>query len=368
MIFFCLFVGLILIALLVFSYAAYSFLVTLTNTAAGTDEVIWPGEPIQDWLFKIWYLAWLLAIWAVPVSLLLSIVNVPKPLFALCLASFLWLLFPIGLLSSLSGASRLIVLRPAIVGLLLKHFGTTLAFYASSGFVVLICGTLAYTAVFGLPIARGLNQPVLLLPLAAVFAAAGWLIYARLLGRFAFIISQSGSGRRKERRHELSKELPKQKKRRPKKPYRAYDPWTAPPDEPVRKPAQSTSSTPSRPEDPYGPAEGTYEMMADGTIPSPVEASDNDPTQDEEEVRPYAASSLEATTAHKLPAPTLPEVSKLEEELAAPRRLPSLPPMPLVIGVYSFPFYQQTIGPCGTLALGYFGVMGLSRLLLYLVD
>src|ERR1700747_3245138 len=124
--FFSILVGLILVGLLVFSYAAYSFLVTLIDTAAGTDEIIWPGEPIQDWLFKIWYLGWVLAVWAVPASLVVGAFGLRWPVFALWLVAFLWFIFPVALLSSLSAQTWLVVFRPTIVRLLVKHVGATL--------------------------------------------------------------------------------------------------------------------------------------------------------------------------------------------------------------------------------------------------
>jgi hypothetical protein len=88
---------------------------------------------------------------------------------------------------------------------------------------------------------------------------------------------------------------------------------------------------------------------------------------DAEEPRPYAVSASSEEAPSKLPLPDAPAVSKLEEALAAPRRLPPLPAWPLVTGVYSFPFYTQTMGPCGTLAFGFFAVIALLRLLLHLL-
>src|SRR5262249_27520402 len=120
LIFFSLLIALILVGLLIFSYAAYSFLVVLSNAAVGDDEVLWPGEPIQDWFFKGWYLAWLVAVWAVPASFIVRLLNPPRPLFAVSVVACLWLLFPVGLLSSLSAESRLLMLRPVIVFQLLK--------------------------------------------------------------------------------------------------------------------------------------------------------------------------------------------------------------------------------------------------------
>src|SRR5262249_8746141 len=95
LLFFMLFVALILAALIVFSYAAYSFLVAFVNTAAGNDEVHWPGDPIQDWFFKLWYFLWLLAFWVVPVSLILGILGLPPFRAAGIVLTVLWLIFPV---------------------------------------------------------------------------------------------------------------------------------------------------------------------------------------------------------------------------------------------------------------------------------
>ena len=376
---------------------AYSFLVALTNTAAGNDEVIWPGEPIQDWLFKVWYLGWLLAVWAVPATLLAGVLGLSRPLSVLCVAGVLWVIFPVGLLSSLSAPSRFMILRPLIVRMLLRHLGATLHFYAASGLVVLVCGALAYVALFGMRGMPLLDQPVIAVLLAAVVGGAGCLIYARLLGRLAFIVSQScPAGSKKHSReppegkervktfdpwslpheekcadqrpgsdHRPRKELPKKKKPRARKTNQALDPWAVPADEPMRKKTKPTPSTSSFPEDPYGPAEGTYEVLPEAAAPSAPELSPKYSPLDEEEPEPYAVSAASQETSPKLPQ-VPPEVTKLEEELAAPRRLPPLPPWPLVSGVYSFPLYSDTVGPCGTLMLGFFGLLGLLRLVLFL--
>jgi hypothetical protein len=388
-IFFSLFIALVLVGLLVGSYAAYSFLLTLTNTAAGNDEVLWPGEPIIDWLFKVWYLSWLLAFWAVPASLVLGLLQLPAPRWALCLTALLWLIFPVSLLSSLSAQSQMVVLRPTIIRLLLKHFGATVSFYASSGLVVLGCAALGYAAVFGPS-----DWSLILVPLAGGVGAIGCLIYARLLGRFALLIGQSNSGKRKERerkpsdsvppietfdpwslpeekshaqqkpkprRRELNRELSNQKETRSRKRSRAHDPWAMPVEEPIRKTTKPTPPAAPLPEDPYGPAEGSYELSPEGVAP----LSEPPPSRsvfEEEEPEPYTVSA--AAPPSKLPPPVVPDVSKREEELATPRRPPAIPDRPFLTGVYNFPFYPQTAGPCGTLALGFLGVLALVRILL----
>jgi hypothetical protein len=341
--------------------------------------VIWPGEPITDWLFKVWYLGWLLAVWAVPASFVVALLRLPAWLSALYLAAILWLVFPVGLLSSLSAESRLVVLRPTIVGLLLKRFGSTLGFYASSAWIVFICGAFGFAAVFG---------PFLLAIGAAVVGALGCLIYARLLGRLALIINRSDSSRRRARNQERTEQretfdpwsvpeeeshaeakphprgratskMPPKKKKLRVRPDRAVDPWAMPVEEAIPKKTKPIPSAASVPEDPYGPAEGTYELAENesSSLPEPHTALG------EEKAEPYVVSQSSGRVSSKLP-PVRPEISKLEEELAAPRRPPPVPPWPLVTGVYSFPFYREAMGPCGTMAFGFFAVIALLRGLL----
>jgi hypothetical protein len=143
---------------------------------------------------------------------------------------------------------------------------------------------------------------------------------------------------------------------------RTIDPWAVPGEEVIPKKTKPTPSAASLPEDPYGPAEGTYDLVAEQASTFVPEPSAKRGTLGEEKVEPYAASSADRASS-KLP-PIRPEISKLEEELAAPRRLPPVPPWPLVTGVYTFPFYARTVGPCGTLAFGLFVVITLVRVLL----
>src|SRR5262249_1742680 len=66
-----------LLGLMTLSYAAHAFLVVLIETAAGTDAIVWPDELFQDWCWKLWYLAWLILIWSVPVTLILNRLALP---------------------------------------------------------------------------------------------------------------------------------------------------------------------------------------------------------------------------------------------------------------------------------------------------
>src|SRR5438445_6742303 len=119
-------VGIVVVGGFVLSYAAHCFLVVLEGTAAGNDAVVWPDEPMVDWLWKPCYLGWLIAFWFVPAWLILDVfiggvLQVPVPNYYALLLGVVWLLFPISLFSSLSAHSRLVVMRLALLRRLPRH-------------------------------------------------------------------------------------------------------------------------------------------------------------------------------------------------------------------------------------------------------
>jgi hypothetical protein len=398
----------IIISLIVLSYAAYSFLVTLINTAAGCDEIPWPGDPFQDWIWMFWYLLWVGGVWAGPAVLVLGPIGLPRPLLLALVAAALWLLFPVSLLSSLSAGSRWAVYRPKIAALFFRHFGTSLRFYLLTGILGAALGFVLYL---------GLYWPVgiVLLPLSGALAATLVLIYARLLGRMGHLISWQSPGKRPrnkalpeaERVHiydpwstgetqappeEAGRPRPKQKKkkaaRRPAS--KGIDPWAVPP-QPAARPSPPAIEEPQdEEEDPLGPSRGSYKLMADDRPwsrpqPTPQPAADQNglgtydlipddagnPIRGEETLPAdpaagYGVSPLEATAPRPALRPENPETARREEELARRREQPAPPARLLTGGVFSFPFYPTSLQAWATLAAGFFVVLGLVRALMAL--
>jgi hypothetical protein len=368
----------VLISLFVLSYAAYSFLVTLTSTAAGNDEVIWPGDPIQDWLGKVWYLGWLATLWAVPAVFLARAVGLPPnelPSF-LVIIGVVWLLFPVSLLSALSASSSVVILRPKIVGLFLKHFGSSTVFYAVTAVVLAGCGIVAYLGVMAWSI---------LVPVAALLGATGFLFYARFLGRIGWIISRepSGTGRRRNEstvavqsfnpwatpedgnRDEIEsaarRPIPANSRKIKKRPRRnerrkVIDPWAVPPEH-----ALPAKTAPDPAGDPYGPVEGTYEMTAGDGVRAPLPDADEKPAWIDRDTEPYAVSAPHARTTPLTPFVTH-ELARREEEINAWRRPPPGPAQPLVTGLYGFPFYPTSLNALVKLAAGFLAMGLLARL------
>src|SRR5581483_3918115 len=116
----------------VFSYAARAFLLTLEQTAAGSDEVTWPIEPWHDWLQYLLYLVGLSFLWLWPFYVACYFLELPKPIYGLGTLVFAWLIFPITLFSSLSGDSRWMILRPFILWRLLLNIRSLITMYLVS--------------------------------------------------------------------------------------------------------------------------------------------------------------------------------------------------------------------------------------------
>jgi hypothetical protein len=374
LIFFSLIALLVLVSLAVLSYAAHSFLVVLVDTAAGNDEIHWPNEPSVDWIWKLWYLAWLVAVWAVPVSLVLEALQLPSRLVGLAAVGILWLIWPITLLSSLSALSRYVLFRPVILRELGKHFGATLTFYAVTWLLLPGCAVLVYLLVWGsgFPLLIG----------ASVALAAGFLLYARLLGRLAWLLNRRKLGKRHQEAEEeeavasptpvedpwaAADEEPDAESRAPRPPRKpsrrgdpskkpkgrprqdAYDPWHLPLKEPEKEvdwkkglPADVVAQgiygvgkeEAPPPPPPAFPVED-YEPLGVEALPPPGPRDERKPGKDEKDLFP-------------------PQVSEYEIQLAQKHREPPPPPFPMVTGIYTFLGYSATLGPLFTVALGFF--------------
>src|SRR5829696_2335295 len=120
----------------VFAYASHCFLTVVEQTASGNDEVVWPKDPMYDWLWEAVYMLWLTALWLGPIVLALRAVTAAQAgaesasLVLVAAAVLVWLFFPVTLLSSMSGSSRWILLSPQLVSRLYgQRLGSLLLFY-----------------------------------------------------------------------------------------------------------------------------------------------------------------------------------------------------------------------------------------------
>jgi hypothetical protein len=312
------FVAEMIIGLYVLTYAMHCLLVVVRDTADGNDEVTWPSEPFQDWMLGALHLVVVVVVVLAPAGILSRTLgrqwlqDDPVLRFLILAVPALWLLFPVALFSSLSGSSRWFVFRPVVVWNLLRVAPFTAAFYFLSSLLAAAVAGLGYAAV-------SLPYGVILIPVAVAGASAGYLLYARLLGRLGWRMGCLSPIRRKAAR-----------KARPKvKGVRVEDPWAVPDEVQAPLPGHETTAFGEKRARTKG-----YGLAAD------------DPARPPEPPPP-----------ERKPAPVRAERPRRAE----PR------PGPTLLGVVAFPWYERTRKAWLLLTLGFLavGAVGFVMLKLY---
>jgi len=328
-------------------YAAHSLLVVIEQTAVGFDRVVWPPERTMDWFWKPFYVFGLLALW----TALLAGVLVPllpledAPALALT-AALVWLLWPVSLLSSLSGSSRLLLLRWAVVRQLARCPRRTLAFYGATLLLPWPALLTAWIAVSGyrlavqslwtagLDVLAEIGTLLVGLPLAGALLAASGLLYARLLGRLAWLAQLGGHISEAETSSAADGEV-----------VEAVE-VPAPPTEPLLATGPEPAAVAVRLPAPYA--------FAEEPLPLPPEAP------------PFRWEP------GRMPPPAPPR-SAWRDQPEAPRdlgddkpeRLPDGPLPPLLCRqVFHFPWYRSTVWPWLLLSMGFACAGLLARLMI----
>jgi hypothetical protein len=389
MLFLFMLAGSVLVGALVLAYAARCVVVVVEGTAAGHDRVVWPDEPLADWVLGAIRLGALVVLWLAPAGFLSHALrhdfkpDDPGLRFLLLAVPGLWLIFPVGVLSALSSTSGWAPVRLTILAQLLRLFPATLGFYALSLLVLAVPTVLWYVTLF--------TAAAYVLPLAAVGTAAALLIYARLLGRLAWLIHQlKPLPTRPGKRLPAAKASQKPARRSSRRwPAPTEDPWAVPEDEsdpepeppPARRPKGVIPRSPDEVEG-YGlaadqPAEPAPEekhpeppRRPRGPIPrSPDEVEGYGVAAEEPAALPSGGphptfrEDREAISSAPRPAPEKQsrekgeeefgrELAQYEERLLARGPTEPIPSLPLFSGVYTFPWYQSSLGPWVWLSAG----------------
>jgi hypothetical protein len=190
-----------IIALFVVNFAAAHFLNTLQETAAGNDYCQKP-ELGAEWLGLALFLLYVIGMSLVPCGLAIMTAyafNVPETSLWPIGLTVTAILFPIMLLSALAAQSRWIILHPIVIVGLLKKPLTFLVLSFVSVAMMGLCAALGAGTLMGY---------LLLAPLFGVAAATCLLIYARLLGRVGWIITEGSiKPRKKKRKRRKSSDL-----------------------------------------------------------------------------------------------------------------------------------------------------------------
>jgi hypothetical protein len=178
-------------------FASQYYLNVLQSTGSGARGVVWVHEPLVDNFWKVFYMAFLIVLWLGPGWLLgrafASGAGQPWLKYAVPLAVF-WIAFPVSQMSSLSGPSIWLPLHHDVFGRLARRPGVTLGFFLLSAPVLALFG-LGFHLTFH---ADGFVFLFVGSPLVILAA----LLYARLLGRLAYVLMYTRSilSRRKKKK------------------------------------------------------------------------------------------------------------------------------------------------------------------------
>jgi hypothetical protein len=345
-----LFAASIMVGVCVLAYAARCVLVVVQETASGQDDIVWPNEPYVDWLGHAVQFIELLGIWLAPSALaarLLRDVWLPDDgaLRVLLLAGpGLWLFFPIGLLSSLSAVSRWVPFRWTICLRFLRVAPAALVFYFLTAILLSIAIVPWYYALFG-------GQGFLLL-VAAPVAGFVLFVYARLLGRLAYIIQRLPSTERTISQAKTEEHLPPRKKKKRKPRSDVQDPWAVPEAEErahkTKKRFPWAEQAPEKPGLHIPSAEDIEGYGIAANKPNAPEPPAEKPPRSRFAMSPeeYEPIEMQGTGEAEPQAPKAPQSdlfdAQVRQHMAERTHLqPKLPPHPFVDGVFSFPFYSR---------------------------
>jgi len=313
-------IGLVIMTVYALAWAGHCYLVVVQGTAAGSDRVGWPDEPIFDWIVRGLFPTSLVVVLLGGAAILARALgpsflpNQPELRFLLLAVPMVWLLFPVAMLSSLASNAGFSIFSFRLLWRLVQLGPALPLFYLVTA--VLVPAAAALLSV-GL-----LTRAWYVLPIAVVFAGAVLLLHARFLGRIGWMLSQLDFRSRKKapRQKDQEDESPR--------PLHVNDPWAEPEPNPLLAPE---------------PAPGGYRVVEiEEETPLPKTAKPADPYERDDQ--PYA---LADEPLPEKPAPEMPPVDEesVKRELRLRERIPEDPPpaRPLLDGLWTFPFYESTL-------------------------
>ncbi|HEX3150095.1 MAG TPA: hypothetical protein VHR66_18605 [Gemmataceae bacterium] len=211
--------------------AAHFFLTVVESSATATadgpswqgssfkkwmrDGIDWPDDAFADHIGKAVYLGFLIAIWAGPSIVVARLVAGHTAAATVIAGAAFWLLFPIGLLSSMSAETRWTPFRPRLLVAFAQRPIKTFGFYLFSAPALAVV-----ILTFDLVMIHTSKATVAWAAALAPIAAISFFFYARLLGRLGMIVSFVF-----DPEEEVEPARPR-RRRKPKRPLNAYDPRT----------------------------------------------------------------------------------------------------------------------------------------------
>ncbi len=177
-------VGAVIFGFVFLLFVGHYYLTVLENTASGAKHITWVRESVIENFWKFWYLGWLIGLWLGPAIFLgraatagidSAWVKLIAPLV------LLWICYPVSQLSSLSASSMWIPLAPDVFVRLAQKPKVLIEFLGLSAVVLLVLSAGFHWAF----LTEG-DWPLLFVGAPVVVVTI--LLYARLLGRLAFML------------------------------------------------------------------------------------------------------------------------------------------------------------------------------------
>jgi hypothetical protein len=351
-----------IVGMAVLSQAAAYFLAILEASATPTardfswrgpsfkawmrDGIDWPDEPFADYLAKGAYLAYMVGLWGGPAILLGRLVAGTSPWATVIAGVAFWLLFPVGLLSSLSARSRWTPFRPILFVGLCRRPVQTLGFYLLSAPVLAVL-VLTIDLVLIHTSKAAVVWALVLSPLASLM----FFVYARLLGRLGLVVSFACPQESEE------EAVPRRRRKVRTRPLNAYDPRTRmfSPTEEVPDDPPAEAQPPELPgiETPYDGVVTGYGVDYSGAVPveepRPVPVIHKFDDEDDEPIG--VAPAPEISTDRLRVAEELANPPEREMALYAKSRTQE-PANPYGLEALSFLFDPKTVAPWGALTVG----------------
>lgn len=159
------------------TYFAHCFLLVIVDSAAGINEIRWPSEGFSEWITKPIYVGWVM----LPLVMVSSIAFLAADLFVflVTLLALMWLVAPVMYLSSLAAKSWMAFLYGPFLARWSRFLFAYIIFLAWSAPLVAFGGGLM---IWALKDMRGVA-------LSIIFVPACFLLYCRVLGRYAWYVT-----------------------------------------------------------------------------------------------------------------------------------------------------------------------------------
>jgi hypothetical protein len=167
------------------TFAIPFFLESINSGAAGHYEVQSPDDSIGEKFFTFLGMVWVYALCAVPLGILAAPLQwfLGSMAIALSLVPSTILIFPVGVLCMLANNSKMNLWNFEVASKFLARPSVWLILYTMSTLLFGICFALGYLTI-------GLYEDfIFLAPVTGFVWSACFLIYGRLLGRVAWIVS-----------------------------------------------------------------------------------------------------------------------------------------------------------------------------------